>query len=57
MIESARSRGFGHVVGVRLETARLANGRKGGEGTAGVEILAYGTALRVAAAPPDQGGA
>ena len=40
--------GFDHVVNVRIETARLASGRRDGKGTAGVEIVAYGTALKLA---------
>ena len=48
MIESARSGGYHAIVNVRLETARLANSRGNGEGTAGVEMLAFGTALRLA---------
>ena len=45
--ESAMARGYDAVVNVRLETSRLANSR-GTEGTAGVEILAFGTALKLA---------
>ena len=45
--EASRKRGFHAVVNVRLETSRLANSR-GDQGTAGVEILAFGTALRFA---------
>ena len=51
MIDAARARGFDAVVNVRLETSRLANARRNGEGTAGVEMLAYGTGL-VLAKPP-----
>jgi len=47
MIEDARRRGFHAVVNTRLETSRLANARKDGKGTSGVEMLAYGTALRL----------
>lgn len=42
---SARRHGFDAVVNVRLETARVANAFSD-DGTAGVEILAFGTALR-----------
>jgi hypothetical protein len=35
-------------VNVRLETSRLASARGNGEGTAGVEMLAFGTALKLA---------
>lgn len=43
--ESAREAGYRAVVNVRLETSRLASGQRGGKGTAGVEILAFGTGL------------
>ena len=45
MIEDAKARGYNAVVNVRLETSRLANARKDGKGTAGVEMLAFGTAI------------
>ena len=48
MIEAAKSDGCDAVINVRLETSRLASSRQGGKGTAGVEILAYGTGLRLA---------
>ena len=47
MKEQALARGHNTVVNIRLETSRLANSRRGGQGTAGVEMLAYGTALTV----------
>jgi len=47
MIESAHSGGYHAIVNVRLETARLASARGNGDGTAGVEILAFGTALKL----------
>lgn len=47
MTEDAMARGFDAVVNVRLETARLASARAGGKGTAGVEMLAFGTALKL----------
>lgn len=46
MMEHARSQGFEAVVNVRLETSRLASSRGDGRGNAGIEVLAYGTALR-----------
>jgi uncharacterized protein YbjQ (UPF0145 family) len=46
MIESAREQGYDAIFNVRLETARLANGRDG-QGTAGVEMLAFGTAVKL----------
>jgi uncharacterized protein YbjQ (UPF0145 family) len=45
MTEEARRRGFDAVINVRLETSRLANSRRGGKGVAGIEMLAYGTAI------------
>ncbi len=47
MKEAAVERGAQAVVGVRLETSRIANGRGRRDGLAGVEILAFGTALRL----------
>ena len=46
MKERAADAGFDAVINVRLETSRLANARRDGKGTAGVEILAFGTALK-----------
>lgn len=48
MIESARSQGYDAVINVRLETSRLANARRDGKGVAGVEMLAFGTAIKFA---------
>ena len=48
MTESAREQGYDAVFNVRLETSRLANARRDGNGTAGVEMLAFGTAVRFA---------
>ena len=45
MKESARASGYQAIINVRLETARLASGRNNGKGTAGVEVLAFGTGL------------
>ena len=47
MAESARKSGYDAVINVRLETSRLANARGNGNGTAGVEMLAFGTALKL----------
>jgi uncharacterized protein YbjQ (UPF0145 family) len=47
MKEEAASRGYNVIWNVRLETSRLASSRKDGQGTAGVEMLAFGTGLRV----------
>lgn len=48
MSESARAQGFDAVFNVRLETSRLANAGRDGKGTAGVEMLAFGTAVKFA---------
>lgn len=48
MAESARAQGYDAVFNVRLETSRLANARRDGQGTAGVEMLAFGTAVKLA---------
>lgn len=47
MVEEAQALGYHAVVNVRLETSRLANSTRDGKGTAGVEMLAFGTALRL----------
>ena len=46
MIETAREAGYDAVFNVRLETSRLANGTRDGKGIAGVEMLAFGTAVK-----------
>ncbi len=48
MIESARQDGYDAVFNVRLETSRLANSSGEGKRTAGVEMLAFGTAVKFA---------
>ncbi len=45
MKEEAQKRGFDAVINVRIHTSRLANARGDGKGTAGVEVLAFGTGL------------
>ena len=45
MTEKAKQGGYDAVINVRLETSRLANARGNGNGTAGVEMLAFGTAV------------
>lgn len=45
MIDDARSQGYDAVVNVRLETSRLANAGGDGKGTAGIEMLAFGTGI------------
>lgn len=47
MTEDAVARGFDGIVNVRLETARLASSRGNGKGTAGVEMFAFGTAVKL----------
>ncbi len=47
MKEQAIEDGFHAIVNMRLETARLANSNRNGQGTAGVEILAFGTAVKL----------
>lgn len=48
MTEEAQQQGYDAVFNVRLETSRLANARRDGKGVAGVEMLAYGTAVKFA---------
>jgi uncharacterized protein YbjQ (UPF0145 family) len=48
MKEEAFERGYNAVINVRIETSRLASSSRNGEGTAGVEVLAFGTALKLA---------
>ena len=43
----AIERGYNAVVNVRLETTRVANARRRGDGIAGLEVLAYGTGLKL----------
>lgn len=43
----AHARGYDTIVNVRMETATLASSRGNGKGTAGVEILAFGTAIKL----------
>jgi uncharacterized protein YbjQ (UPF0145 family) len=49
MREEALRGGFDMVINVRLETSRLASAGSNGKGTAGVEILAFGTAVKLGA--------
>ena len=48
MTEEAQQQGFDAIFNVRLETSRLANARRDGKGVAGVEMLAFGTAVKFA---------
>ncbi len=45
MKEQAQARGFDAIISVRIHTSRLANSGRNGQGTAGLEVLAVGTAL------------
>lgn len=46
MKESAIRAGYDAVINVRLETSRLASSRSDGKGTSGIEMLAFGTAVK-----------
>lgn len=48
----AHARGYDTIINVRIETATLASSRADGKGTAGVEILAFGTAVSLAGPRP-----
>lgn len=45
--QRAREAGCHAVINVRLETARLASSRGNGKGTAGIEVFAFGTAVKI----------
>ena len=51
MKEQARDRGCTAVVRVRIETSRLASSYGNNQGVAGIEIVAYGTGIRLPAPP------
>jgi uncharacterized protein YbjQ (UPF0145 family) len=48
MTEEAQQQGYDAIFNVRLETSRLASARRDGKGVAGVEMLAFGTAVKFA---------
>lgn len=48
MKERAHEAGYRAIIGVRFETSQIAPNGRQGKGTAGVEVLASGTALRLA---------
>ena len=52
MKEDARKAGYDAVINVRLETSRLADAD--GARTAGVEVIAYGTGLKLRGGLPAQ---
>lgn len=47
MKEDALGRGCHAIICVRIETSRLASSRGNGKGTAGMELVAYGTGVRL----------
>ena len=47
MKEEAHSMGYDIIVAVRVETSQIANSNSDGKGTAGMEVVAYGTAMRL----------
>jgi uncharacterized protein YbjQ (UPF0145 family) len=47
MKKRALDQGYHAVINVRLETSRLASSGRQGKGTAGVEVLAFGTGLKL----------
>jgi uncharacterized protein YbjQ (UPF0145 family) len=49
--EQARQRGYQAVVNLRLETTRVSRASKNNRGTAGVEVLAFGTGLELRSDP------
>ena len=46
MKEQAHALGYDAIICVRVETARIASSRNDGKGTAAMEVVAYGTAVR-----------
>lgn len=51
MKAEARAKGHDAIINVRIETAPMASMRGDGKGTAGVEILAFGTAVSLTERP------
>ena len=47
MKKEARKKGYHTIMNLRLETSCLASVQEGGKGTAGTEVLAFGTALKL----------
>lgn len=54
----AEARACGHdvIINVRIETSPLAKARNDGKGTAGVEIMAFGTAISLSEGDPRRAG-
>lgn len=46
MKEEAIAKGYDAIMNVRFDTSRLASSAQNGKGTAGVELMAFGTALK-----------
>ena len=46
MTEEAQQQGYDAIFNVRLETSRLASAGRDGKGVAGIEMLAFGTAVK-----------
>jgi uncharacterized protein YbjQ (UPF0145 family) len=51
MKEEAARQGYDAVINVRLESSQIASPLRGDRGTAGVEVLAFGTALALSRQP------
>jgi uncharacterized protein YbjQ (UPF0145 family) len=51
MLETASAAGFHAVIGVRLEGAELGAEQGGSRGAVGIELIAFGTALRLERPP------
>ncbi|NKB23759.1 MAG: heavy metal-binding domain-containing protein [Kiritimatiellae bacterium] len=47
MKEQALSQGYDAIINARLETSRLASSGGDGKGTSGIEVLAFGTGLKL----------
>lgn len=47
MKEDAIAKGYDAIINVRFDTSRLASSAQNGKGTAGVELMAFGTALKL----------
>ena len=48
MKREAKDRGFDMIINVRLETSRLGNANNNQKAVTGVEVMAYGTGIRLA---------
>jgi uncharacterized protein YbjQ (UPF0145 family) len=49
--EEATRQGYHAVVNLRLESSRLASSSRNGKGTAGIEVLAFGTGIKMRRLP------